>query len=86
MGAENLAPPGFDPRTVQPVVLHTDYAIPALKFEVLSQYIPRETQDRHLQPESGTQVRIVMTRDTTCLLLDYCICLICYVQCDAKVF
>ena len=31
-GAENLAPPEFDPRTVQPVVsLYTDYAIPAQK-------------------------------------------------------
>jgi hypothetical protein len=28
--AENLAPPGFDPRTVQPVASHyTDYDIPA---------------------------------------------------------
>jgi hypothetical protein len=30
MGAENLAPPGFDPRTVQPVAIrYTDSAIPA---------------------------------------------------------
>jgi hypothetical protein len=30
MGAENLAPLGFDPRTLQPVVSrYTDYAIPA---------------------------------------------------------
>jgi hypothetical protein len=29
-GAEDLAPPGFDPRTVQPVAnRYTDYAIPA---------------------------------------------------------
>jgi hypothetical protein len=29
--AENLAPPGFDPQTVQPVVSrYTDYAIPVL--------------------------------------------------------
>ena len=29
-GAENLAAPGFDPRTVQPVASrYTDYAIPA---------------------------------------------------------
>ena len=29
-GAENLAPPGFDPRTFQPVESrYTDYAIPA---------------------------------------------------------
>ena len=33
-GAENLPhPPGFDPRTVQPVTsLYTDFAIPALAF------------------------------------------------------
>jgi hypothetical protein len=30
IGAENLAPPGFDPRTLQPVASRfTDYAIPA---------------------------------------------------------
>jgi hypothetical protein len=30
IGAENLVPPGFDPRTFQPVVSrYTDYAIPA---------------------------------------------------------
>jgi hypothetical protein len=32
MGAENLASPGFDPRTFQPEVSrYTDYAIPASK-------------------------------------------------------
>jgi len=32
-GAENFAPPGFDPRTVQPVASrYTDYAIPAPLF------------------------------------------------------
>jgi hypothetical protein len=32
IGAENLAPPGFDPRTFQPVASrYTDYAIPALR-------------------------------------------------------
>jgi hypothetical protein len=31
IGAENLAPPGFDPRTFQPVASrYADYAIPAL--------------------------------------------------------
>jgi hypothetical protein len=30
IGAENLAPPGFDPRTFQPLASrYTDYAIPA---------------------------------------------------------
>jgi hypothetical protein len=30
IGAENIAPPGFDPRTFQPVASrYTDYAIPA---------------------------------------------------------
>jgi hypothetical protein len=30
LGAENLAPPGFDPQTFQPVASrYTDYAIPA---------------------------------------------------------
>ena len=30
IGTENLAPPGFDPRTFQPVASrYTDYAIPA---------------------------------------------------------
>jgi hypothetical protein len=37
-GAENLAPPEFDPWTVQPVVslhtVHTDYAIPAPKLNI----------------------------------------------------
>jgi hypothetical protein len=33
IGAENLAPPGFDPRTFQPVASrYTDYAIPAPKW------------------------------------------------------
>ena len=32
-GAENLAPPGFDPRTVQPVISrYSDCAIPAHHF------------------------------------------------------
>ena len=36
-GVENLAPPGFDPRTVQPVASrYTEYAIPTLQhFSVL---------------------------------------------------
>ena len=85
-GAENLSPPGFNPRTVQPVVRrYTDCAIPAPKCEVLSRYIPGETQESHLQPESGTQVKIVMPRDTTYFVLDYCVCLIYYVQSEAKV-
>ena len=30
MGVENLAPPGVDPRTVQPIAIrYTDYALPA---------------------------------------------------------
>jgi hypothetical protein len=34
IGAENLATPGFDPRTFQPVVSrYTDYAIPAPIFQ-----------------------------------------------------
>jgi hypothetical protein len=33
IGAENLAPPGFDPRTFQAVASrYTDYAIPALLY------------------------------------------------------
>ena len=33
MGAKNLAPPGFDPGTVQPIARrHTDYAIPAHEY------------------------------------------------------
>jgi hypothetical protein len=33
MGAENLAPIGFDPRTVQLVAsLYTDYSIPAPEY------------------------------------------------------
>ena len=35
-GAENLAPPGLDPRTVQPVCSrYTDYATPAHKLRSL---------------------------------------------------
>ena len=35
-GAENLAPPGFDPRTFQPVASrYNDYAIPAPSEDVL---------------------------------------------------
>jgi hypothetical protein len=34
-GAENLDPPGFDPRTVQPIASrYTDWAIPALPFPI----------------------------------------------------
>jgi hypothetical protein len=37
--AKNLAPPGFDPRTVQPVVNHyTDLATQALNSNVLPPY------------------------------------------------
>jgi hypothetical protein len=36
IGAENLAPPGFDPRTFQPVASrYTDYAIPAPKLKYI---------------------------------------------------
>jgi hypothetical protein len=35
IGAENLAPPGFNPGTFQPVASrYTDYAIPAPKFHI----------------------------------------------------
>jgi hypothetical protein len=35
IGAENLAPPGFDPRTFQPVASrYTDYAIPAPRHNI----------------------------------------------------
>jgi hypothetical protein len=40
IGAENLAPLGFDPRTFQPVVSrHTDYAIPAPRILYGTLYI-----------------------------------------------
>jgi hypothetical protein len=40
IGAENLAPPGFDPRTFQPVVSrYTDYAILAPAVSVYFSYI-----------------------------------------------
>jgi hypothetical protein len=40
IGAENLAPPGFDPRTFQPVVSrYTDYANPALQCIVVEYII-----------------------------------------------
>jgi hypothetical protein len=36
IGAENLASPGFDPRTFQPVASrYTDYAIPAPKISFI---------------------------------------------------
>jgi hypothetical protein len=36
MGAENLAPPGFDPRTVQPVASrYTDYALISSRWRQL---------------------------------------------------
>jgi hypothetical protein len=46
MGAENLAPPGFDPQTVQPVASrYTNYATPAhesnkRKFNKLFFHLP----------------------------------------------
>jgi hypothetical protein len=47
IGAENLAPPGFDPRTFQLVASRfTDYAIPALnlsgitpKFRIVAMFV-----------------------------------------------
>jgi hypothetical protein len=40
IGAENLAPPGFDPRTFQPVASrYTDYAIPARTVLILPSII-----------------------------------------------
>jgi hypothetical protein len=48
IGAENLAPPGFDPRTFQPVASHyTNYAIPALSgvkshlINVVLEFLPK---------------------------------------------
>jgi hypothetical protein len=39
IGAENLAPPRFDPRTLQPVASrYTDYIIPAPRNSVLSSF------------------------------------------------
>jgi len=39
-GAENLAPPGFDPRTVQPVgIRYTDYATRPTMFAYEGQKI-----------------------------------------------
>jgi hypothetical protein len=39
IGAENLAPPGFDPRTFQPVASrYTDWAIPALSRNRILEY------------------------------------------------
>jgi hypothetical protein len=39
-GAEYLAPPGFDPRTVQPVASHNTYwAIPAPVYIIVTVYI-----------------------------------------------
>jgi hypothetical protein len=38
IGAENLAPPGFDPRTLQPVASrYTDYTIPAPQLSGLTE-------------------------------------------------
>ena len=38
-GAENFAPPGFDPRTVQPVASrYTDYATRATAYIIIFQY------------------------------------------------
>jgi hypothetical protein len=53
--------------------------------EVLFRYVSGETEERHLQTQSGTQVRIVMPRYTACFVLDYSLCVIYYVQSDVKV-
>ena len=44
IGAENLAPPRFDPRTFQPVASHyTDWAIqaPLLQLRKLKKFVPK---------------------------------------------
>jgi hypothetical protein len=47
IGAENLAPPGFDPKTFQPVASHyTDYAI-AAPFLSCSDIISQRSTDAH---------------------------------------
>jgi len=51
-GAENLAPPGFDPRTVQPVASrYTDYATRPTTYPVRQLIVPPKTFcDNALQP------------------------------------
>jgi hypothetical protein len=40
VGTENLYPPGFDPRTFQPVAIrYTDYAIPAPSRRIVERYL-----------------------------------------------
>jgi hypothetical protein len=49
MGAENLAPPGFDLRTFQPVTSrYTDYAIPATNRNEYQEYFLGGKGDRCL--------------------------------------
>jgi len=55
-GVENLTPPGFDPRTVQPITsLYTDYATRPTHHEIVysknisyEEYIPRKINAAHV--------------------------------------
>jgi hypothetical protein len=62
MGAENLASPGFNPRTVQPVVSHyTDYAIPSEdKMKIISEQTNKQNRSLSLarKGNSGQCFRI----------------------------
>jgi hypothetical protein len=61
-GEENLAPPGFDPRTVQPAVNHyTDYAILAHIFRKFTSLFCKvgETNLNWYRPDIMTELRIV---------------------------
>ena len=66
IGAENLAPPGFDPRTFQPVASrYTDYAILAPEIRSGS----RKTSVNHYEFQSNTAPYSLMMdriRSETC--------------------
>ena len=68
-GAENLAPPGFDPRTVQPVASrYTDWATrPTYKQDAASQKeaMPFATDQDHLISNCLLQAKQNLTSFTT---------------------
>jgi hypothetical protein len=65
IGAENLAQPGFDPQTFQPVASrYTDYAIPAPTY-----YITYINFERGLQCNSMTSLWLTIYNEVNFMLI-----------------